>query len=144
VLDILLKNLNKDDIFQTNIKSLKRDGFLDWEIMSSLAGIMINVKINEKIVELGIDGEQALHEIQKITQSIMANPEKHNLPPEDLSIFLDKKIILRGIKMNYIYELNLWNLQQKCKTPKFDSIKDFLEKRCMLGSVDVDHPSYFE
>lgn len=144
ILNLLLPKLNEKNVFQENIKSLKEMGFLDWEIMSSLAGIMLNVKVNEKILELGIEEGQDSHEIQRIAQNIISNPKTHNLPPNNLSSFLDKEKILMGIKMNYMHELKLWNLQIKCQTPKFDSIKDFLEKRCMLGSVDVDHPNYFK
>jgi hypothetical protein len=144
MLNLLLKDLNKNSVFQANIKSLKEDGYLDWEIMSSLANIMLNIKVNEKALELKLDQNYDLYERKNITHNIISNPEMHNSLPNDLSDFLDRDRILMGIKMNYVYELNLWKLQQKCQTPKFNAIKDFLENRFMLGKIDVEHPNYFE
>lgn len=135
---LTLPKLLKNDEFRQQIKQLRGEGYLDWEILLLVCNICLNYRLN-KIVP----PQAPLHEQQELAVSMMSSEEKEDDIEVPASIFTPEKIEVQK-KIQIAMIAKTWGLELRRKTPDFNGIERLLDVRYHNSEVDVEHEDIFD
>ncbi len=133
----LPKLLKSKEIWQS-IQCLKDDGWLDWQILLSLAMITINYRLNKEGIDLYKDRDlfrmRMFQEFEKDESETAIN-----VPLGEYS----RKKILDLAHLNMIASVGALELEIHQRTPDFPAIKRFLRERYNYFTDDLPHNDPF-
>lgn len=127
--------VNNSDITDTIMK-LRDEGWLDWQILSALAGITIIYRLRQQ----GINDVQILFEKLSKQMFIEENEDDIVVPASEFSEENFKLSLNTGL----LSTVHIWDLEVHQDTPDFSAIKDFLDIRYKNRTDDIAHEDYFK
>lgn len=131
-----LNRLLQSPLFIDTVTSLKKDGWLDWHILLSVALATVNYRINKQL-----DPRHNLDEYRRQFMDMLYQEEDPNLEAVPLMEFTKDKLRfhLHGSMLSTLRNLGLESHQQ---TPDFNAISDFLGQRYNYWTADIEHPDF--
>lgn len=131
-----LSRLLQSPLFVDTVTNLKKDGWLDWHILLSVALATVNYRINKRL-----DPRDNLDKYRRQFMDMLYQEEDPNLELVPLSEFTKDKLRfhLHGSMISTLRNLGLESHQQ---TPDFNAISDFLGQRYNYWTDDVEHPDF--
>lgn len=128
-----LPKLLKNEGFRSQIKKLRNDGYLDWEILLIIANICIDYRAKKKLPNNSYDDE-----FKKVMTELMTSEEKEDDLEVPVNIFIEKRIeIQKNLSLAAIAQT--WGLIIHSMTPDFCAVKKFLTVRYHLSEDDIEH-----
>jgi hypothetical protein len=132
---LTLKNLKDEIAFQSIVNKERARGYKDWQIILNIFNFIIDYKI--KYFE-DFPGEKVMvHWYPKMVAKYQNMDEKDcfiKFPPE---VFLSKEFIMQCTLL-YSSILTTYDLENKLRTPNFQSIKEFLDVKFNMIVDDYD------
>jgi len=132
-----LKHLLKSLEFQTTIKRLRSDGWLDWHILSSVWAIALNYHVMQSP-----EARRDIHVGERLAQTLMHEPESETSTPVPVEEFKEERIRTQQ-KLNMLSTLRIYGLECRQTTPDFESIDHFLRHRYNYWNDDIQHTDPF-
>jgi hypothetical protein len=133
-----LPRLLKNEGFRSQIKKLRNDGYLDWEILLIIANICIDYRAKKKLPDNSTDDE-----FKKVMIELMTSEEKEDDLEVPVNIFNEKRIeIQKNISLAAIAQT--WGLSIHRMTPDISALKKLLTVRYHLSEDDIEHEDVLE
>lgn len=133
-----LPRLLNDEGFRSQIKKLRNDGYLDWEILLIIANICIDYRAKQILQNNSYDDE-----FIKLMKELMTREEKEDDLEVPVNIFNEKRIeIQKNISLAAIAQT--WGLIIHSMTPDFCALKKLLTVRYHLSEDDIKHEDPFK
>ena len=131
-----LNRLLQSPLFVDTVTSLKKDGWLDWHILLSVALATVNYRIDKRLYPSG-----KLDEYRHQFMDMICQEEDPNLEAVPLTEFTKDRLRLH---LHVSMTSTLRNLGLEChqQTPDFNAISDFLGKRYNYWTDDIEHPDF--
>ena len=132
-----INKLAENTKFKETVSSLRRDGWLDWHILTAISMQAINYRIN-KIRKSGliIPSDE-----KEIFYRYFNEEENENSEPIPISVFSEKKLRM-SLKISMMSTLKGLGLENHQITPDFDAVSDFLGNRYNYWTDDIEHENY--
>lgn len=126
---ITLENLKDNQEFKDLVNNFRKDGWMDWQIISNISNFIINYKIQT------FENIDSLKNMNDIEYSQLMNKlymKYHNMDEKERYIYFPVKAFksesfLLGFDVVILSALSTYGLESKSSTPNPSSIKSFLE-----------------
>lgn len=125
-----LARLNQNSEFSRNVAQLRREGWLDWQILLAIA----NIAGNYRMKHLG------LFDVRNVESSLLTDATSSVEVPEDEFSIETFKFMLT---VTYPLFLRRFGLEIHQDTPDIPSIREFIEERYQYAIDDVAHGDPF-
>ncbi|HEX2909850.1 MAG TPA: hypothetical protein VH186_03510 [Chloroflexia bacterium] len=138
-----VKRLKLEPDFQTTLRQLKQEGWLDWHILTCISNITINYQITEQLKSKnGRDSGWSYEAYDRLLRQYMQKPESENDIIVPMAEFSREKFYdtLRMTMLNTIQHFDLECHQQ---TPDLVAIEHFLKERYNYWADDIEHDNPF-
>ena len=122
-----LSKLSESGAFLELVKSLRREGWLDWHIVVAIANIAWNYRASN--LETQLSGR-----IQKLKESVidsMVHEESEVSTPVPMSEYTEESM-RRALKLSQVATLRILGLECHQQTPDFQAIDDFLRQGSIM------------
>jgi len=133
-----LQRLLGNEDFRYQINRLKKEGYLDWQILLLIFNITLNYKLNQLITR-----DTPLDKRNQIYESLISSEEEENDVEVSPSLFT-QEIFEFQWKFQLGAIAKTWGLELRQKTPDFKALERFLDVRYHNSEIDVDHNDIFE
>lgn len=138
-----VERLRKDGEFNSIIKRLSEDGWLDWHILLALNNIAINYRIEKNMQEHPLpDFVDKNVWYQNEWEMIIDEEERKDSTVIPISEFSEEKLRF-SLRNSMIATLKIWGLELRQMTPDFEAIDQFLGNRYNYWVDDVEHEKIF-
>jgi len=131
-----LNRLLQSPLFIDTVAGLKKDGWLDWHILLSIALATVNYRINKKL-----DPRNNSEEYRHQFMDMLYQEEDLILEPVPLTEFTKDKLHFH-LQISMISTLRGLGLESHQQTPNFNAISDFLGQRYNYWTDDIEHPNF--
>jgi len=131
-----LLNLLTSSEFRKTVSELKADGWLDWHILTAVASITVNYRVNKQL-----HPSQGVAEFKRLFMDTMNQEEDVTLDPVPLSLF-SKENLKSHLFLSMVSTLKGMGLEIRQPTPDFNAISDFLGRRYNYWTDDIEHPDF--
>jgi hypothetical protein len=132
-----LPNLLAWSEFRETVTKLKANGWKDWHILNSVAGITLNFRMKQ-IKSLRNNPEN----MRKYMLEQMSKNEPKDAIKVPHSYFTEESIVIQH-NTNMMSTLKVLGLECRQLTPDFDAINHFLRYRFNYWKDDIDHEDLF-
>jgi hypothetical protein len=132
-----LERLNPKPEWQTILRALRGEGWLDWHVLTALAMLVANWRVNRNpATRLKVASDPQGHMKRLMADERHDDPE---IPMAEITI----EGLRRHLQLSMLSTAKTLNLQMKMMTPNLDAIQKFLWFRGRYGFDDVPHPDPF-
>ena len=131
-----LNRLLQNPLFKQTVTSLKKDGWLDWHILLSVALATVNYRVNKQLYP-----SQDMHEYQRLFMDVLYQEEDASLEPVPVTEFNKEKLRFH-LFSSMASTLKQNGLEIHQSTPDFIAISDFLGQRYNYWTDDIEHPDF--
>lgn len=131
-----LNRLLQSPLFIDITTGLKKDGWLDWHILLSVALATVNYRINKQL-----DPTHNLDEYRRQFMEMLYQEEDPNLEVVPLTEFTKDKLRFH-LHCSMISTLHNLDLESHQQTPDFNAISDLLAQRYNYWTDDIEHPDF--
>lgn len=133
---LTLARLRKDKDFSSVVRSLRRDGWLDWHILMAVHGAVVNYRVQrcQEPVRNPDDQKRHIDEFQKLAWR--EETEEDEEVPRGLLTEEHLRLMLQSSMGS---TLKVLGLECRQATPDFTAIDDFLRERFGYWHDDVPH-----
>jgi len=144
--NILSKSLPiyvKSPVFIDFVKSLRNEGYLDWQILFAITNVIVSLKSNQ-LVRIGANEDEEVF-VERIKSKHI---ELMSQKSEEDGIYIPVQVICdprtrKGFEMNILGLLKAYGLESRAKTPILNSIRELLQNKYKFNEIDVPHLSPF-
>ena len=133
-----LSRLSACAAFLDIVRNLRREGWLDWHMLVSIA----NITSNYRALQLETPVSDALQKLKESVSDAMVRQESENTTPVPMSEYTEKSM-RRALKLSQVATLRTLRLECHQQTPDFEAIDDFLRARFNYWTDDVEHEDPF-
>lgn len=134
---LTLKLLIKKKKFRNVVQKLKKEGYLDWQILQIIANIACNYRGAEKVSQ-DVSPERYIVAMTEIS----TREEREDDSEIPLEIYSEDKIeLFKNISLSSTAKG--WGLVLHRKTPDFEALKKLLDVRYRNSTDDIEHDDFF-
>ena len=138
-----LQRLAQNEAFLQTISKFRKEGWLDWHILTSLAMQAVNYRV-KKFKESGIvlppDSKDTFSREKEIFSSFFDREEGWDFEEIPTIIFSEENLRM-ALNLSMMSTLRVVGLENHQITPDFQAISDFLGVRYNYWLDDIDHES---
>lgn len=136
-LSVTLEIWKQDPSFKIFIDSLRKDGYLDWQILSALRNFVITLKVNNMMQRSSISSQEEANALMtKLSTEFRNQPEDQNYIPIPLEWLRSPEFSFYMDKMP-VDTLASFGLENGMKYPNFKAVRSYLSKRFGFSSDDT-------
>src|SRR5690606_6997368 len=142
---LTLKKVKESELFREELKRLKDEGWLDWQIVMALYNNINDLKANNLLRQNGKEytsHKERSEEFQKTFHEIRLKDEEETYMEIPLSEIIGPNLDLK-LKMISAYVLKSYGLDDKSRFPNFEALKQFLDERFRFMEDEVEELSPF-
>lgn len=126
---LTLSELKKDKKFHDYINLLRKEGWLDWQIILAILNYILNYKSNIELSKMEFKSERERFDSMQVTMDkYLKMDEKEFYVEFPLEAFQTKDFRMH-LEHYPIYVLRVLGLEYRARFPNFSSIKEFLDIR---------------
>jgi hypothetical protein len=134
---LTLKRLSKDPEVMATVNKLRENGWLDWHILSAIAGIVTNYRL-----DAALGKNKSFRDMQKLFSQFGYEDETADSAQVPLSEFTEENLV-RQYRTNMTSTLKLLGLDCHQRTPDLEAIEHFLKVRYNYFTDDIEHGEPF-
>ncbi|MGB7923312.1 MAG: hypothetical protein WCF57_08710 [Pyrinomonadaceae bacterium] len=134
---LTLKRLSKDPEVMATVNRLRENGWLDWHILSAIAGIVTNYRL-----DVALGKNKSFRDMQKLFSKFGCEDETADSAQVPLSEFTEENLV-RQHRTNMTSTLKLLGLDCHQRTPDLEAIEHFLKVRYNYFIDDIEHEEPF-
>ena len=131
-----LKRLLQNPLLKQTVTSLKRNGWLGWHILLSVALATVNCRVNKQLYP-----SQDMHEYQRLFMDMLYQEEDVSLESVPITEFNKDKLRFH-LFSSMASTLKQNGLEIHQSAPDFNAISDFLGQRYNYWTDDIEHPDF--
>jgi hypothetical protein len=132
-----LSRLLKDQHFLSEIKKLRKSGYLDWEILLIVSNICVADRAKSLLPPMA-----PFHEQERVMNELMFREEAESDKQISSSIFTGERIALQR-KIFLASVAGTWGLVLQQRTPDFEALDKLLDARYHNSGDDIPHHELF-
>lgn len=137
VIYLTIDRLKTDGHFVKIVKDLRKEGWLDWQIILAIMNFVVNYKVSKKIDNITFpSGEERNKAIQKGFHEMINIDESENLVKFPAEAFETDKFKTQ-FNIGLISVLQTWKLESHATMPNFKAVRDFLNIRFRFNIDDL-------
>jgi len=136
VIQYTIKHLYKDPSFKRTVTLLRKDGWLDWHILTAVALAAVNYRARN---ELGPNAPSVKYKTRFL--ELMNQPETDDAEFIPIVEFSKKRLRFQ-LYASMLSTLKSLGFEIHQQTPDLNAISIFLGKRYNYWTDDIDHPNY--
>jgi hypothetical protein len=138
VVRFTLERLNPKPEWQAILRFLREEGWLDWHVLTGLAMLVANWRVNSNpATRLTVASDAEGHMKRLMADERRDDPE---IPIAEITI----EGLRRHLQMSMLSTAKALKFEMKMMTPNLDAIQKFLWFRGRYGFDDVPHPDPFD
>lgn len=138
-----LNNLLSDSNFKKTVETLRAEGWLDWHILSSMATLSVNYRVELAAKKQKIkNAKRNIEILDKLFYELLNKPENENDSLIPASEFTVEKLRF-SLTGNTLSTIKILGLESRQRTPDFPAISHFLGTRYNYWSDDIEHEDPF-
>lgn len=145
VIYITLERLKQSDQFTLELRRLREEGWLDWQIVLALYNNIVDLKAKSLLGQNGksySNGDEWLEDLQKIFHEIRFKDEKETYVEIPMTEITGENLELQ-LKQISTHVLKSFGLEDKSRFPNFDSLRIFLNERFRFQEDEIEELSPF-
>lgn len=132
-----LNRLLKSAEFESTIKNLRKEGWLDWHPLASICNVAVTYRARQHLQA------SATSEVEKeLYLKIFNKSERKDSPPIPIQEFTENKLRF-ALRFSMISTIRILDLELRQRTPDFKAIEHFLQHRYNYWTDDIDHADPF-
>jgi len=136
-IEITIKKLLVDKDFQNVVNDFRNRGYLDWQILTSVANIVINYKF-----QIIYPDELTHSNTPQNFMDLLLTPEAKNYIEIPMELFNNENLEI-SMKIMVGSFLASYNLENHSQTPSFENIREFLNFKFKFYELDILEMSPF-
>lgn len=138
---LTIRNIKTDVRYDTFIRNLRAQGWLDWQIVLAIYNCILNYKTNGFIRREDFQTDDAFKQkFALVLNELRTMDEGQKYIPIGLDVFLGDDFGFH-LKNNLILTLQTWNMENKSEFPNFRAIRQFLNIRFNFDKDDINNLS---
>lgn len=134
-----IPRLAADPVVSKDLRTLREQGWLDWQLMMAITTIVGNARPSWEGIEVREDSPSADYE----RANALIRREERASDPHLPSEFFTKEKLKPMLDFAVLLVLPSYGLRANTETPNAESILDVLRARYCFGTDDVPHPDLF-
>jgi hypothetical protein len=131
-----LPRLRSHQPFLELVKTLREEGWLDWQLLLAVHNIALNARMRRAGVQWGDPAAMA------VAKRMAREPETATHPPIPLKFF-DEALVRDQLRINLLTAVRGFQLDCRLETPPFAGIQAVLKRRYAFATLDSDHKDPF-
>jgi hypothetical protein len=129
---ITLPRFLADDGFAANLRALREDGLLDWQILQAIHGVVSGYRLPA----------DATNWSREQIQEFLLQPESPDMDEVPLELF-SVESLRKGARAGMLATLQALGLESHADHPDYEAIRTFLSARYRYLTDDIEHPPVF-
>ena len=132
-----LPRLMRDENFRKIIQKLKIEGYLDWQVLNRIMGIVVDYRM-----KASMSPQSSLEEEYEMTRQTVFREEREDDREIPLELFKEGRINFQ-LKIDLAAVAKTWGLVLHSMAPDIDALKKLLDTRYNNSSDDIEHEDFF-